>query len=465
MFFQRIKTPGIAHMAYVLADDGVAAVVDPCRDIDRYLEILHDNGLTLRWVLETHRQEDFEMGGAALRRLTGAEIIACDHEFTAHADKPLTDGDETALTDRITVRSLHTPGHTPESMSYAVLLGEAPDRAWGVFTGDTMFIGDTGRTDLPDADRAAENAGLLYDSVHAKILPLGDQALVLPAHGSGSACGGNVADRDDSTIGIEKVTNAVATMSRDAFMRYKADEVLARPPYFRLMEEVNLKPGRPLEDVPVPWLSPHDFARESRNGVIIDVRDVEAWAGGHVPGSYSVWLNGVPRYGGWITADDARIYLIGADPGAVREARLSLGRIGRDGVKGALAGGFDDWRDAGLEIGKGGTMSVRELADRRNAVPVIDVREVSEFRDEGHIPGAHNVYVGDLENRLGELGLVKDAPVVVTCSVGHRGSLGASMLVRNGYTNVSNLLGGMTAWNKLDLPTEAGEKRTDTEAE
>lgn len=295
MFFERIKTPGIAHVSYILGDEGIATIVDPGRDVERYETLLRDNGLVLRWILETHRQEDFEMGGSALRKRTGAEIAACDHEIMAHADRRLRDGEEIALTRNIAIRALHTPGHTPESMSYAVVLADAPARPWGVFTGDALFIGDTGRTDLPDANKTAENAGLLYDCVHQKILPLGDQAFVLPAHGAGSACGGNVADRDHSTIGLEKASNAVATKSRQEFIRHKCAERLARPPYFRLMEEVNLEAGRPFEDIPLPWLSPPDFERRSASGILIDTRDVEAYAGGHIAGAYNVWLSGMAR--------------------------------------------------------------------------------------------------------------------------------------------------------------------------
>ena len=202
MYFTRIKTPGIAHVAYVVAEDGLAAIVDPGRDVERYLSVLHENGLRLRWVLETHRQEDFEMGGATLRRLTGAEIVAADHRIMAHADRPLGDGERLALAGGLSLQALHTPGHTPESLCFALTVAEAPERPWGVFTGDSLFVGDTGRTDLPDADRTEENAGLLHDGLHARIFPLGDQALVLPAHGAGSACGGNVADRDHTTLGI-----------------------------------------------------------------------------------------------------------------------------------------------------------------------------------------------------------------------------------------------------------------------
>lgn len=453
MYFKRIKTPGIGHAAYVIAENGVAAIVDPCRDVDRYLDVLRENGLRLRYILETHRQEDFEMGGASLRRMTGAEIVAHDHDVTAHADRRLGDGEEFDLDGGIRFRALHTPGHTPESLCYAVTLTEAPDRPWGVFTGDALFIGDTGRTDLDRANSVERNAATLFDALHEKILPLGDQALVLPAHGAGSACGGNVADRDMSTIGIERYSNMAAVMTRDGFVNYKGSERLARPPYFRLMETVNRDAGRPFDDTPVSWLSPKAFADRSRGGIVVDTRNVEAFAGGHVPGAYSIWLDGVPRFGGWVADEATPIYLIVDGPDALHAARLALGRIGFDNVAGALAGGFNAWRDHGYPIGTIGTISAEELDDRQDEFTILDVRELAEF-DEGHIPEAWHIHVGELEAALPKLQLDPGADVAVACSVGHRGSLGASILRRNGHANVYNLLGGMTAWRSADLPAE-----------
>ncbi|MDN5869692.1 MAG: MBL fold metallo-hydrolase [Nitrococcus sp.] len=449
MFFDRIKTLGIAQVTYLIADAGEAALVDPCRDVDKYLTLLRENELTLRYVVETHRQEDFEMGGAALRRLTGAEIVAGSHELFDHADARLRDR-ETLQLGSLRLRALHTPGHTPESMCYAVFLADSADRAWGVFTGDALFMGDTGRTDLTDPGRTAENAGLLYDSLHNKVFPLGDQAQIFPAHGAGSACGGNVADRDYSTIGIERAANAAAVMTRDAFVSHKAHERIARPPYFTLMEEVNLKAGRPLDERPVSWLTPTVFQERRREGVVIDARAPEAFAGGHLPGSYSIWLTGLGRYGGWISYE-APIGLIVDGPAELIEARLALARIGHDNIMGALAKGFEAWRDAGLPIETSATIVPDQLQAANNQYTILDVREINEFEDEGHIPGAQHIFVGDLESRLGELGLRKDMPLVVTCSVGHRASLGVSILQRNGYSNVFNLLGGMTAWRKLGL--------------
>ena len=455
MYFARIKTPGIAHLAYIIADGGEAAIVDPRRDVGEYLTILREQGLDLRYVLETHRQEDFEVGAATLRRLTGAKIVAGTHRYFDHAQIRLEDGAELTL-GSLTIRALHTPGHTPESVTYAVFLGDDGQRAWGVFTGDALFFGDTGRTDLTDAERTGENAGLLYNVLHEKVFPLGDQAQVFPAHGAGSACGGNVADRDHSTLGIERLTNAVATMEREEFVAHKVRERLARPPYFRLMEKVNLVAGRPMDDRPVPWLDPAGFAARCGTGVLIDTREPEAFAGGHLPGSYNVWLEGLGRYGGWIGSHEVPIWLVADSPTVVAEARLSLARIGRDHVAGALAGGFHAWRDAGLPIAITGTTTPDRLQAERAKAPVLDVREISEFEDEGHIPGARHLYVGELESRLDQLDLAKDEPVVVTCSVGQRASLAVSMLDRHGYKKLFNLLGGMTAWRRLGLPLERG---------
>ncbi|MEX0619306.1 MAG: rhodanese-like domain-containing protein [Pseudohongiellaceae bacterium] len=444
MFFARVKTPGIAHIAYIIGDDGQAAVVDPRRDVDEYIEMLENNSLRLKYVLETHRQEDFEMGSASLRRLTGAEIVAAADEVTAHADVRLNDGDEIQI-GNVRLRALRTPGHTPESICYAVFLADDPDHAWGVFTGDALFIGDTGRTDLIDENKTAENAECLYHGLHDKIFPLGDQALVLPAHGAGSACGGNVADRDESTLGIERQSNAVGVMNSTEFVKHKMSERNPRPPYFTLMENVNLEAGRPLDLRPVPWLRAEEFSQRSRDGIIVDTREAEAFAGGHIPDSYSVWLEGLPQYGGWIKDEDTPIYLVLERSSDLDEARLSLARIGRDKIAGVLAGGFTSWRSANMPIEMSGTLSAKQLSETLDQYTVLDVRAITEF-EGGHIPGAKHRQVGDLESHLEKLQLDREARIAVICSVGHRGSLGVSILMRHGYRNVFNVLGGMSAW-------------------
>jgi hydroxyacylglutathione hydrolase len=465
MFFQRIKTPGIAHSAYVLGEGGEAVVVDPRRDVDEYLRLARENDLTIKYVLETHRQEDFVLGSAELARITGAKIVNGRHELFGHGDIRLKDGEDFTC-GKLRLRALHTPGHTPESMSYAVFIADSPERAWGVFTGDALFIGETGRTDLPDPKKTGENAGLLYDAIHEKIVPLGDQTLLYPAHGAGSVCGGNIADRDESTIGLERGYNPVFQKSRAEFVRAKIAERIPRPPYFSVMEKLNLKGGipiaRPAKEVPV--LQPKKLATEIGEGLIIDARDPEAFAAGHIPKSYSIWAAGLPVFGGWIAGPSTPVYLVLTEIDQLEDAVLSLARIGIDNVAGVLAGGFDKWRDHGMPIARSGAVTSREVEKLIGKVRILDVREDSEFEEDGHIPHASHLYVGYLEKHLREITppLRESERVVVTCSVGHRASLAASILRREGFEKVDNLLGGMTAWEKLELPKEKGKEHTVT---
>jgi hydroxyacylglutathione hydrolase len=465
MFFARIKTPGIAHVAYVLGDRGEAAVVDPRRDVEEYLRVARENKLSIRYIIETHRQEDFVLGSAELARITGAKIVNGRHELFGHGDIRLADGEELGIAG-CRLRALHTPGHTPESMCYAVFVPDAQERAWGVFTGDTLFIGETGRTDLPDRTRTGENAGLLYDAVHRKLLPLGDQALLFPAHASGSVCGGNIAERDESTLGLERLYNPVFKVSRSAFIDAKRRERIPRPPYFSLMERLNLKGGIPLVRQPseVPLLQASELAAAMKRGIVIDAREPEAFASAHIPGSLSIWASGLPVFGGWVADDTTSVHLVLPSMGALEEAFLALARIGVDGVSGVLAGGFDAWRNAGLPVAHSGIIGPRELDMRRGTMKVLDVREDSEFEEEGHIPGAAHLYVGYVDKHLEKLEprLDKKQPLAVTCSVGHRASLALSLLKRHGFEHVFNLVGGMTAWSKLELATAKNAEHTVT---
>jgi hydroxyacylglutathione hydrolase len=469
MFFQRIKTPGIAHSAYILGEEGgEAVVVDPRRDVDEYLRVARENELTITYVLETHRQEDFVLGSAELARSAGAKIVNGRHELFGHGDIRLNDGEDFRF-GKLRLHALRTPGHTPESMSYAVFIPDSPDRAWGVFTGDALFVGETGRTDLPDPQRTGENAGLLYDAIHEKLLPLGDQTLLFPAHGAGSVCGGNIADRDQSTIGLERGYNPVFTKSRAEFVRAKIVERIPRPPYFAVMEKVNLKGGIPIAKAPeeVAVLQPKELAREMGDGIVIDARDPEAFAAGHIPKSYSIWAEGMSVFGGWIAGPSTPVFLVLTKIEQLKDAVLSLARIGVDNVAGVLAGGFDKWRDEGMPIARSGAITPREVDEVIDRVRVLDVREDSEFEEEGHIPRASHLYIGYLEKHFRRITppIDKSERVAVTCSVGHRASLAVSILRREGFEHVDNMLGGMTAWGKLELPTETGKEHTVTTPE
>ena len=460
MFFQRLKTAGLGHNSYVLGcGEGLAVVIDPRRDVDEYLRLARENDLSIVYVLETHRQEDFEFGSRTLAKMTGAKVVSGCHELFGETDVKLEDEQEIKVgTTRIV--ALETPGHTPESVTYAVYVKDAGDKCWGAFTGDALFVGDTGRTDLPDPNKTGESAGILYDSIHRKIGPLGDQTLLYPAHGSGSACGGNISHRDDSTVGIEKGTNPVFKKSRSEFVHHKLAEKMARPPYFVHMEEVNLLAGRPLKQPPTTQvLQPKDFQKRMKEGLVIDTRSPEAFAGAHLESSYNIWLDGVPAFGGWMANENTRIFLVVDSAEAMETAIKSLARIGIDTVEGVLTNGVEAWREQGLPIESLATTSAGETANwmQQGRVHVLDVRDEYEW-DEKHIPGAVHRFVGYLEESLPQL--PKDSEIVVHCSVGHRSGLAVSILKRHGFTRVYNMLGGITAWEKLGLPLEKpGEQK------
>ncbi len=453
MKMQRIETPGIAHYAYLITDGTEAAVIDPGRFVEPYLEAAQTLGVRISHILETHRQEDFAMGSAYLAEQTGAQIANGNFKTFDHGDMRLNDGDSINV-GSLTIKALHTPGHTPESMCYVVYPTDS--EAWCVLSGDALFYGTTGRTDLPDADKAVENAGILYDVVNEKLAGLPDTTVVLPAHGPGSVCGSGMTEKPFSTIGEEKQYNEVFTLSREQFAKKKGGERNPRPPFFRMMERVNKKGG--LAPLPrtetVPLLTSREFEEQTRNQRIIDTREPEGYAGGHVAKSHSIWLGGLPVFGGWISDEKTPIFLITDRNEDVALAAKQLARIGIDNVDGALAGGFGSWRSSGKPITAAGTITPETLHKNAYDYQVLDVREVDEFAG-GHIPGAAHMYVGFLEERLKELSLDKDRPVVVTCGVGHRAGLGVSILLRAGFTDVRNLLGGMKAWHALELPVES----------
>lgn len=456
MKLERLETPGIAHFSYLLADGASALVVDPRRDIEIYLRKAQEFGVQITHVLETHRQEDFVMGSAQLVRVTGAQVVNGTHECFGRGDVRLEDGDEFDF-GSLRVKALSTPGHTPESMCYAVFSDEA-NAAWCVFTGDTLFFGETGRTDLPDAAKSVENAALLYDSVHEKLADLGDTALVMPAHGPGSVCGSGMAERPMSTLGEEKQYNVVFTKDRDTFAREKGSERLPRPPYFRIMERVNLEGGKPLEKPlgMVSMMDPEKFARGMTGTTVYDTREPEAFAGGHVEGAYSIWLGGLPVFGGWMADENDPVMLVTDRGEDVAQAAVHLARIGLDNIVGALADGFGNWRKSGQAVQRSGAITPTELSAEGGACQILDVREPDEFA-AAHIKGAKSLYVGHLEDGLASLDLDKQAPVVVTCGVGHRAGLGVSILQRAGFQDVRNLIGGMSAWLAMGLPVEEGD--------
>lgn len=460
MLFRCIKSDGLAHHSYFVADGTEAVVIDPRRDVDVYLELARQGGYRIRWILETHRNEDYAIGSTALAAATGAEpraepgaepgaeIVHSGHLAFAYGTD-VADGDSFTV-GRLRFRVLETPGHTPESLTFSVADTSAGEGAIMAFTGDSLFVGDTGRVDLLGQDQTAHMAGLLYDSLFHKILPLGDGVLLYPGHGSGSVCGGAISDRDVSSIGLERLHNpGLNAGGLQAFVHRKLAEKHMAPPYFRRMEEWNQQGNAPIhERLPVPAaLSPGELAeRVAQGAVIVDTRMPQAFAGGHIPGSYSIWRAGLAAYLGWIVAPERPFALVLPEDVAIEGVMRTLLRIGFDHVDGYLRGGFESWQNQGREVERHGTIDTADLASRLardEDLVIVDVRTPGEW-EQGTIDGACNIFVGELEKRLDEL--ARDQPVVTMCSVGHRGAIAASILVKNGFRQVYNYLGGYHAW-------------------
>lgn len=455
MLFRCIKSDGLAHHSYFVADGTEAAVIDPRRDVDVYLELARRGDYRIRWILETHRNEDYAIGSTALAAATGAmgaergaEIVHSGHLAFAYGST-VADGDSFSV-GRLRVRVLETPGHTPESLTFSVADTSAGPQPILAFTGDALFVGDTGRVDLLGAEQAAHMAGLLYDSLFHKILPLGDGVLLYPGHGGGSVCGGAIADRDLSSLGLERLQNpGLNAGGLQAFVRRKLAEKHLVPPYFRRMEEWNQQGNAPIhERLPVPpALSPGELAERVEDGAaIVDARMPQAFAGGHIPGSYNIWQDGLAAYVGWIVDPERRFVLVLPEGAAIEGVTRTLVRIGFDHVDGYLRGGFESWQNLGREVQHHGTIDTADLASmlrRDEEVVIVDVRPPAE-REQGTIEGASPIFVGELEKRLDEL--PRDQAVVTMCSVGHRGGIAASILVKHGFREVYNYLGGYQAW-------------------
>ncbi len=449
MFMQTFYTPGLAHLSYVVGDDGQAAVIDPRRDVEVYLEAAHREGARITHVFETHRNEDYVIGSLELARRTGAEIhhgSQLDFRYGNAVDE----GDEFQL-GQVKLSILHTPGHTMESISIVYRDLAFSDDPLGVFTGDALFIGDVGRTDF-FPDRAREVAGMLYDSIFGKLLPLGDHVLLWPAHGAGSVCGSGMADRNFSTLGYERKHNPVLQKrDREAFIAYKTAEEHFQPPYFKQMEKYNLEGAPPLDELPRPKpLSADEFARAIDGGMIaVDVRTPEAYAGAHVPESYSLPLAMLPAFAGMFLDYDSPLGLVVDDYRDVAGAVEGLARIGYDNVGAFLAGGLHAWETSGRRYDKVPAVHIEEVEKRINegdGFMLLDVRSKEEF-ESGHLRGAEHIYVGDLPAKLDQI--PRGRPVTTYCNSGQRAMIAASLLRRSGIEPVEDCLGSMAACRSL----------------
>lgn len=454
-----IKSEGLAHLSYLIGSGTQAAVIDPRRDCETYIAIAQRQGMQITHIFETHRNEDYVVGSVALQQRTGARIHhgkALEFSY----GNPVAEGDTFELGD-VVLKVLETPGHTPESISLVLIDKSASDQPLAVFTGDLLFIGAVGRTDL-FPERAREMAGLQYDSIFKKVLPLGDHVLLYPGHGAGSVCGSGMAKREFSTLGYERLHNqALQKTDRNDFIEMKLAEKPHRPPYFRKMEEYNQHGNAPvLPHTPTPPpMSAEQFRRARASGMLVlDIRSTEAIAGAFIPDSLALPLDLIPAYGGYFLPYDRDIGLVAEGQPQVETAVTHLLRLGYDRVKGFLAGGMKSWETSGEQYDQIPAVHVDKLTERIQTgadFVLLDVRKAEELEKTGKLPGALHIFLGDLPDHLDEI--PKDKTITTFCGSGQRALVAASLLKQHGFQSVEDSLGAMEACKAAGCPIEPVE--------
>jgi glyoxylase-like metal-dependent hydrolase (beta-lactamase superfamily II)/rhodanese-related sulfurtransferase len=440
----------------MIGSEGVAAVVDPQRDVEIYIEEAAKQGLRIAHIIETHLHADFVSGHRELAARTGATIHIGAKAGASFPHKPAKDGDEIRF-GKAVLRFVETPGHTLESMCVLITdLARSPE-PWAVLTGDTLFIGDVGRPDLSPDHTPQELAGLLYDSLHEKLLSLPDAVEVYPAHGAGSLCGRNISPERHSTIGKERQFNyALRPMSREDFVRLLTSDLPQRPEYFKLDAEINRQGAEALAKLPhLAALAPKEVLAQQKGGaIVLDTRPTAEYSAGHVPGSLHIALSG--QYASWaaiLLGLDSHIILVAEDPERLRESQMRLARVGIEKVNGYLEGGILAWERTGLNVAQVPEVSVLDLAraivEQNGDLQVIDVRKPAEW-EAGHIEQARLKPLDQLRNLLTDLH--HGRPIAVHCKSGYRSSIATSLLEAAGFQKVMNVTGGFDAWQAQQLP-------------
>ena len=438
----KIKTDSLAQLSYIIVDDDKAVVIDPRRQAEEYYNIAQKKGATIKHIFETHRNEDFITGSRELKRHCGADIYhgkGLDFKFGNFTEE----GDTFPL-NNVCLKVLDTPGHTPESISLALYSDKDCKKALAVFTGDALFVEDVGRTDF-FPNEMEKYAGMLYDSIHEKILPLGDHVALYPAHGAGSVCGGGIADRELSTLGHEKINNPMLQLSREEFIKKKVNEKHQMPPYFKKMEEINLEGNdSKLKDYHhLDQMTPKQLKENFSNYQVIDVRSAEAHLGCHIPGSLSIPKKMLAAYGGYFLDYDKPIILISNSVDEVLDAKKELLNLGYDKVTGFLNGGVAKWETSGQSLENIDMVDVNDVKNKDPNELLLDVRKPSEWED-GIIKDARTIFLGDIPKNFDELN--KDQTIVTYCGSGKRATIAASLLKKNGFNNLKVFMGSMKAY-------------------
>lgn len=462
MKIEQLYTGCLSEAAYYIESDGEAAIVDPLRETDPYIKMAEENASKIKYIFETHFHADFVSGHVDLANKTGAEIVYGPNAKTEYETHVAVDGEEFKI-GKLTMKVLHTPGHTLESTTY--LLKDENGKDHAIFSGDTLFIGDVGRPDLAvKSDLSQEDlAGLLYDSLHNKIMPLADDVIVYPAHGAGSACGKNMSKETYDTLGNQKQVNyALDTkLSREEFIQTLTEGIMPAPQYFAKNARLNMTGYDEFDAVMQRGnraYSVDKFKSEADKGVlIIDTRPQQVFNKAFVPGSVNIPLDGsFAVWVGTLIQDIEQPILIVAPENRIDETIMRMARVGYDHVIGYLEGGLEAWKAAGMETESITSISPVELLEKmkQGDVQVVDVRKPSEY-EHCHIPDAINYPLDFINQHADEL--PKDKTLYMHCAGGYRSMIAASILRKRGYTNIIDIAGGMGEIKKTDIPRVEAE--------
>jgi glyoxylase-like metal-dependent hydrolase (beta-lactamase superfamily II)/rhodanese-related sulfurtransferase len=465
MHFKQFYLNCLAHASYLIGSDGQAAVVDPQRDVDQYIQEAAAENLKIKYIIETHLHADFVSGHRELAARTGAEIVFGEKAQAKFPHRAVKDGDQLSV-GTVNLRMLETPGHTPESICVLVTDTEGSGQPQKLLTGDTLFIGDVGRPDLAGAKGYTKEmmAAMMYDSLHEKLLRLPDAVEVYPAHGAGSMCGKNLSTETSSTIGEQRKFNyALQPMTKDEFVRIMTTDLPEAPAYFSKDAEINRGGAGALNGLPKPrGLSASEVRTLASQGyVILDVRPAAEFGAGHISGALNIGLGGqFASWAGSLIPIPAPIVIVAESDQQVEEAQTRLARVGLENVKGFLAGGMTAWKDSGQEIPVVPQISVatlKELIETRPDLQIVDVRRPAEY-ESGHAPRAITAPLANLGEKLPTLDLKPNTQTAIICAGGYRSSAGASILQRAGFTNLLNVTGGTKAWIEAGYEVEMPDK-------
>lgn len=463
MFIQQLYTGCLSEAAYYVESNGEAAVIDPLRDIDSYLQIASERKAKIKFIFETHFHADFVSGHLDLSKATGAPIVYgpnTDTQFPIHL---ATDGERFQL-GNISIEVLHTPGHTLESTCY--LLRDEEGKPHAIFTGDTLFVGDVGRPDLSSGNLTKEElASMMYDSLQNKLIPLPDEVIVYPAHGAGSSCGKNLGPDTYSTLGEQKQTNyALQPQTREAFVKAVTDGLSAPPQYFPINAKINKEGYDSLDEVLESALKPlsvEEFKEKAQHEevIILDTRNSAEFTVQFIPESISIGLEGrFAEWAGAILPFDKPIILV-TEEGKERETAVRLSRVGFSKMEGYLSGGFNAWKAAGEPIDMIINVEADELAmdlPFDDNLVVVDVRREAEFAD-GHVAGAVNIPLNEMTDPGSMANIQETDNLYVHCAGGYRSVIASSLLKRQGIHNLRNIVGGFGAiqeQKKIDVVKE-----------